>query len=350
LVFNKKYGSEIATQQSQLPAGRMPMTLARFALAYLVFFIDPAQAALPALYLDSLEKLAQRSDPATQTALATKFEHAAEGLPQDYPRAVRLYCQAAKRGHAQAQYNLAWMYANGRGVTRNDAFAAALFQMAAARGHEHAERMLTQVSGAAEPTLPPCFNAEPAPTETAARAVSRQAEQARLDAFSGQQASAADAFSGIALDSPERRKIAALVYRLAPGYSVDPKLALAVIAVESSFNVTARSPKDAKGLMQLIPETAYRFGVKNVYDPTENIKGGLAYLRWLLAFYRGNVMLVAAAYNAGEQTVEKYRGVPPYPETQDYVKKIARIYRKLHHPYRSDLITPSPVAYELKRN
>ena len=76
--------------------------------------------------------------------------------------------------------------------------------------------------------------------------------------------------------------------------------------------------------MQLIPETSARFNVKKPFDPVQNVRGGLAYLRWLLAYFKGNVALVAAAYNAGEGTVERYRGVPPYAETRAYVQRIKR--------------------------
>ena len=96
------------------------------------------------------------------------------------------------------------------------------------------------------------------------------------------------------------------------------------------------SPKNAQGLMQLIPETSARFNVKKPFDPVQNIRGGLAYLRWLLAYFRGDVTLVAAAYNAGEGTVERYRGVPPYAETRAYVQRIKRHFRKDEHPYDAD--------------
>ena len=87
---------------------------------------------------------------------------------------------------------------------------------------------------------------------------------------------------------------------------------MALITAESNFNPKAISPKNAQGLMQLIPATAVRFGVKNAYNPVENLKGGLAYLQWLMAYFKGDVALVLAAYNAGEMAVEKYRGIPPY--------------------------------------
>jgi len=90
--------------------------------------------------------------------------------------------------------------------------------------------------------------------------------------------------------------------------------------------------------MQLIPATAKRFGVRDSYDPEQNIKGGLAYLQWLMAYYEGDVRLVAAAYNAGEGAVDRYKGVPPYRETKNYVHKIYKLYRKSYHPFKQDLL------------
>ncbi len=85
--------------------------------------------------------------------------------------------------------------------------------------------------------------------------------------------------------------------------------------------------------MQLIPETAQRFGVKNVFDPEDNIRGGTLYLRWLLAHFHGNTALAIAGYNAGENAVDRYSGVPPYPETIAYLDKVRRLYAPAHHPY-----------------
>jgi soluble lytic murein transglycosylase-like protein len=94
--------------------------------------------------------------------------------------------------------------------------------------------------------------------------------------------------------------------------------------------------------MQLIPETSARFNVKKPFDPVQNVRGGLAYLRWLLAYFKGNVALVAAAYNAGEGAVEKYRGIPPYAETRAYVQRIKRYFRRDDHPFDSTVTDPSP--------
>src|SRR5678816_3742823 len=92
--------------------------------------------------------------------------------------------------------------------------------------------------------------------------------------------------------------VARLVERWAPLYSIDPALVMALIRVESKFDASAVSPKNAQGLMQLIPGTASRFGVKNAFDIVDNLKGGLAYLRWLMSYFKGDVALVLAAYNA----------------------------------------------------
>ncbi len=106
-------------------------------------------------------------------------------------------------------------------------------------------------------------------------------------------------------------------------YGVDPSLIKAVIKTESNFDRYAVSNKGASGLMQLIPETASRFGVTDVFDPKANIYGGTQYLSWLMTYFKGDIKLVLAAYNAGEHAVEKYNNqIPPYKETINYVKKV----------------------------
>ena len=100
--------------------------------------------------------------------------------------------------------------------------------------------------------------------------------------------------------------------------------------------------------MQLIPETSVRFNVKKPFDPEQNIRGGMSYLRWLLAYFEGNVALVAAAYNAGEGAVNRFGGIPPYAETRDYVKRIMSIFKKGEHPYDPGVVTPSPELSRIK--
>jgi soluble lytic murein transglycosylase-like protein len=109
-------------------------------------------------------------------------------------------------------------------------------------------------------------------------------------------------------------------------FGVDPNLVKAVISTESNFDPRAISPKGARGLMQLMPSTASRFGVKDVFDPAQNISGGVRYLRYLLDLFGGDLVLALAAYNAGEKIVQNNQGVPNYRETRDYVDRVLTRY------------------------
>jgi len=119
-----------------------------------------------------------------------------------------------------------------------------------------------------------------------------------------------------------------LVEAAAKRYSVDADLITSVIAVESNFDPKALSRKNARGLMQLLPETAARLGVQNIYDPQENIDAGTRYLRELLQTYNNDVVLALAAYNAGPERVQQYGRVPPFAETISYVRRVKRGYEK----------------------
>jgi soluble lytic murein transglycosylase-like protein len=112
------------------------------------------------------------------------------------------------------------------------------------------------------------------------------------------------------------------IHSAAEKHGVDEKLVRLVVEAESNYNAKAVSKKNALGLMQLLPSTAARYAVKNVFDPAQNIDAGTHYLKDLLAKYRGNVKFALAAYNAGPEMVDRYGGVPPFTETQHYVRSI----------------------------
>lgn len=132
-----------------------------------------------------------------------------------------------------------------------------------------------------------------------------------------------------------------LVAAAASRYGVDAELITSVIAVESNFDPKAVSPKNARGLMQLLPETAARLGVKDVFDPKENIDAGTRYLRELLETYHNDLTLALAAYNAGPDRVQQYGSVPPFRETVSYVRRVKRTYEK---GKASSPTQPSPSA------
>ncbi len=132
-----------------------------------------------------------------------------------------------------------------------------------------------------------------------------------------------------------------LINEWAPQYNLDANLVEAVVAVESNYDRFAVSKKGAQGLMQLIPATAKRFGVRDAFDPSDNIRGGVRYLNFLMSYFQGNLEHVLAAYNAGEKTVVRYHGVPPYPETQKYIRKVTSLYHAL-----TSVAAPAPVKWQ----
>ena len=280
---------------------QIPLVLIGLAMVFPVIAAEMSGSAKPALDLPKL------------VADARALEHG-EGVAKDTLHAAKLYCEAARLGDAEAQFSLGWMYANGRGVPHSDELAAYFFKLAVRQGHGQAQKMLRFVGEVAAP-MPDCM-----------------LDPVSLDL-------AVDDYQPV---GPTQEKVYGIVTKLAPEYGISPRLAMAIIRAESNFVASAVSAKNAQGLMQLIPETSLRFNVSKPFDPEQNIRGGLAYLRWLLAYFEGKVSLVAAAYNAGEGTVNRYHGVPPYPETRDYVKRILSLVQRDDHPYDPQVTPPSP--------
>jgi len=259
-------------------------------------------------------------------AQALAYEHG-EGVAKDQRKASLLYCEAARNGDPEAAFALGWMYANGRGVARSDEMAAFLFARAAAAGHAYAREMQRHV-GYDGGVMPDCM------------------KSSELDPPAMLVDGSPDPFADL---PPDKKKIADLVLKTAPQYGIEPRLALAVIAIESNFQPRAQSVRDARGLMQLVASTAVRFKVRNRFDVKDNVHGGLAYLRWLLAYYQGEVTFAVAAYNAGEAAVDRYKGVPPYPETREYVRRVSRLFSNQRHSFDPSVAAPSPILVSAER-
>lgn len=255
------------------------------------FFVSLAAAAER---LPSFEKIYSSNDQHELSAWARRYVTGV-GVPQDTQKALRLYCKAARKGDVEAKFQLGQIYAFGKGIKHDRDLAAAWFYQAAQGKERKADTMLKILKVSGKPKRrADC----PVGTGTGTRFANRS--------------------------HPASGEVARMVRAMAPKYRLDPNLVLAVVEVESGFNPKALSPKNAQGLMQLIPATAERFGVADVWDPEQNLRGGMAYLRWLLDRFDGDVKLALAGYNAGEKAVERHGGVPPYEETQSYVKRIMR--------------------------
>jgi hypothetical protein len=254
-------------------------------------FIGARVALLLFALMAGFEARAFANPTTALVATAERYEHG-ESVPQDYRRALTLYCDAARKGDPNAAFELAWMYLNGRGVERDDASAVMWLRKAAAGGVAQATNVLALL-----PQNPP--------------------GRAHSCASGGP--------SGAFVAATPPPAIKTLIDQTAAETGVDPRLIQSVMSVESNFNTHAVSPKLAAGLMQLMPETATRLGVRDVFDQRENVRAGAVYLRSLLQMFGGNMTLALAAYNAGEGAVLSHGGVPPYRETQEYVAIVKRL-------------------------
>jgi hypothetical protein len=303
--------------------------------------MKPASALL-ALALLGLPPLVQAQAAETAQRVswrerAVALEHG-EGVKRDVEAAMRLYCQASMAGDALAAYNLGWIHANGRGVPRNDNLATYWFARAVQQGDQRAADMIKRLG--VLPEQPECVRRA---KQLEAQLAADRATQDELLRQVQDKASLSLAYRAH-VSTAEQQRIMQIVYKLAPRFGLEPGLVYAVIRAESNFNVNAQSDKNAQGLMQLIPDTAARFAVSKPFDAEQNIRGGMAYLRWLLSYFRGQVPLAVAAYNAGEGAVDRYGGIPPFAETREYVRRIQRFYALEEHPFDATLAAPSPAV------
>ena len=309
----------------------MPIRRASWLLVLLWASCQPANAASAQASrpVPTSAAVLEDAPPALRSMLqqASAFESATD-TPEGAWQAAALYCQAARLGSTEGQYRLGMLYAFGQGVPESRPLAAALFSLAAAQGHAQAAQMLESIElSSAE--LPACVTQAQPPEKAPAPQGLASGGSATIDQYL------------LALPA-HKRWVIPLTHSLSEWYALDPKLVLSVIAVESNFQTGAKSPKAAMGLMQLIPDTAERFNVRNAFDATQNLRGGMRYLRWLLSYYRGNVSYALAAYNAGEGRVNRHKGIPPFPETRTYVKRVIGLYGGTHHSFDEKLTAGAP--------
>jgi len=264
----------------------------------------------PPAWSDEPPRLSQLIEQGWQAQEAARWQEAAAR-----------YCHAARLGSAEAQYRLGRLYLRST-APAEQAQGLTLLGWAAQRGHQQAQALLNGQPHA--DAWPDCLLTGQAPQLALPEPVALQPAEP--------EAVPHEVVERYVLSLPhDKRRHAQLIQRLAPRFAIDARLALAIARAESNFDAMAVSPKNAMGLMQLIPDTASRFGVRNAFDPEQNVRGGLAYLRWLLDRFNGDVSLASAAYNAGEGAVDRHGGVPPYAETQQYVQRILHFYRAPRH-------------------
>jgi len=294
---------------------------------------------------DGLASAAPMASGAAKLTEMGKFFEQSEPPSQDYVKARDLYCRAAADAHPEALQRLGWLYFKGLGVAANEQVAGTLFRWAAELGDERSKGLSNALWSPIE-APPPCLANRGLRTADAIRERHQRMNRPSEPVVPPPNPVVDNPLPfRNAAPSLDQRRLVQMVVQSAREFRLDPRLVLSVMRMESNFDPMARSPRNAQGLMQLIPETAQRFNVRDAFDPLDNMRGGMAYLRWLLAYYRGDVPLALAAYNAGEGAVDRYRGVPPFPETLAYVQRIRMLYPFDRHPYDRQVLAGHPGSW-----
>ncbi len=218
-------------------------------------------------------------------------------------QAIAHYCTAASLGNPEAYYRIARLLARGPQGIRNARHANAYLAMAMRLGNQQAARYYNERVGNA-----PLGTCGVGGSGGGAPWV-RPSTPFDQDSY-------------LARQSTSKQQLASMIRQAAKRHRVNPQLALAIAIAESNLNSAAVSPKQAQGVMQLIPETQARFGVTRPFDARQNIRGAMIYLKWLEKQFGPDWVRISAAYNAGEQAVLRHGGVPPYRETQEYVQRV----------------------------
>ena len=265
---------------------------------FLLLFLSPLLAGIP----QTAQGRDFRQAPRAMTALRQGQAAQHSGNLQ---KAIALYCVAASTGNPEGYFRIGRLLATGPASVRSAKMANSYLAMAMRLGNQQASRYYNPRVGNAP-----------------------MGDQCGVGMHGGQGSYFAlpstpfNVEAYLARQSPGKQKLATMLRHAAKRHQVDVRLVLAIAIAESNLESRAVSAKNAQGVMQLIPETQQRFGVTQPFDPAQNIKGGVSYLKWLDRRFDGDWVLISAAYNAGEKAVERYGGIPPYDETREYVKRV----------------------------
>ncbi|WP_421260643.1 lytic transglycosylase domain-containing protein [Aeromonas sp. 600774] len=265
---------------------------------FLLLFLSSLLAGIP----QTAQGRDFRQAPRAMTALRQGQAAQHSGNLQ---KAIALYCVAASTGNPEGYFRIGRLLATGPASVRSAKMANSYLAMAMRLGNQQASRYYNPRVGNA-PMGDQC-------------GVGMRGGQGSYFALPS---TPFNVEAYLARQSPGKQKLATMLRHAAKRHQVDVRLVLAIAIAESNLESRAVSAKNAQGVMQLIPETQQRFGVTQPFDPAQNIKGGVSYLKWLDRRFDGNWVLISAAYNAGEKAVERYGGIPPYDETREYVKRV----------------------------